>query len=72
MSNILDPDICIMGDFNVVLGAHYRSSWVLSHALPTEEFREFISSRDLFDIEIVVNKYTWSRRLASTFIAIPS
>lgn len=36
--NNKESPICIMGDFNVVLGAHKRSSRVLSHVLPSEDF----------------------------------
>lgn len=54
--SIDDPNICILGDFNVVLGAHECSSGHLAHVAPSEEFRDFISQRDLFDIEGTGNK----------------
>lgn len=59
LCNIHDPSICVIGDFNVVLGAYERSSDFLAHAAPSDDFREFISQRDLFDIEGIKNKYTW-------------
>lgn len=49
------------GDFNVVLRAHKQSSGILTHNLPSEDFQNFIEHKDLFDIEVVGNKYTWLR-----------
>lgn len=36
--NINEPRLCIMGDFNVVLGAHERSSGIIGHASSTTDF----------------------------------
>lgn len=69
LMNIGDPNICILGDFNVVLGTHECSSGHLTHATPSDEFKDFISGRDLFDIEGIGNKYTWATRQNRGFIA---
>lgn len=66
---IHEPKFCVIGDFNVVLGAHERSSGHLTHATPPEEFRDFISQCDLFDIEGTGNKYTWATRRNNSFMA---
>lgn len=57
---INEPKICIMGDFNVVLGAHERSSGTIGHASSITEFQNFISDKDLFNIEGVGNGFTWA------------
>lgn len=58
-----------MGDFNVVTRAHERSSGHLIHATPSEDFKDFIAQRDLFDIEGTGNKYTWATRRSNRYIA---
>lgn len=60
---------CIMGDFNVVLGAHERSSGMVTHGPPIEEFQNFITQNDLTDVEAVGNKYTWATRRNNIFMA---
>lgn len=67
--DLLDSHTCIMGDFNIVLGAHERSSGMLTHGLPVEEFQHFITQNDLIDVEAVGNKYTWATRHRNTFMA---
>lgn len=67
--NIGDPNVCILGDFNVVLGAHECSSGHLTHVTPSEEFKNFISQCNLFDIEGAGNKFTWATRRNGGFIA---
>lgn len=57
--NIPGPSICIMGDFNVVLGVHECSSGSTSHRLSIDEFQEFIATMDLLDIEDTGNEFTW-------------
>lgn len=64
-----ESPICVMGDFNIVLGAHERSSGMISHSLPVEEFQNFITQKDLIDIEAVGNKYTWATRCINNFMA---
>lgn len=66
---ITDDIMCIMGDFNVVLGAHERSTGVLTQSAPTEEFRDFISAKDLYDIDVVGSRFTWSTRRNGGFTA---
>lgn len=60
------PNICILGDFNVVLGAHERTSDVPTHNLVIEQLCVFISAMDLFDIEASRNPYNWSIRCSSS------
>lgn len=57
------------GDFNVVLGAHERSSGIIGHASSTMEFQNFISDKDLFDIEGVGNRFTWATRRNDSYMA---
>lgn len=54
--------ICIIGDFNVVLGAHVRTSSATYPSLPVEEFQEFVDLMGLFDVEAIGNEFTWSTR----------
>lgn len=48
---IVDDNMCIIGDFNVVVDSHERSSTMTSQRLPMEEFRTFIAMMDLYDID---------------------
>lgn len=66
---IADPNTCILGDFNIVLGAHERSSGHITHTAPSEDFNNFISQRDLFDVEGTGNKYTWATRQNGIYMA---
>lgn len=59
----------IMGDFNVVLGANERSSSMVTHGPPVEEFQNFITQNDLTDVEVVGIKYTWATRCNNSFMA---
>lgn len=68
MIHIADPRLCIIGDFNVVLGAHERSSGIIGHAASTTEFQNFISDKDLFDIEGVGNNFTWATRRNGSYL----
>lgn len=67
--NLADPNLCVIGDFNVVLGAHECSSGHLAHATPSKDFRDFTTQRDLFDIKGVGNKYTWATRRNDNYLA---
>lgn len=69
LSDLQDSHICIMGDFNLVLGAHERSSGMITHGPPVEEFQNFITQNDIIDIEAVGNKYTWATRRNNNFMA---
>lgn len=53
LSDLQESNICIMGDFNVVLGAHERSSGMITHGPSLEEFQNFITQNDLVDVEAV-------------------
>lgn len=60
LSDITADNLCVMGDFNVVLGAHERFPSILAHVTPSDNFRVFIAQRDLFEIEGAGNKFTWA------------
>ncbi|KAL8488047.1 hypothetical protein ACS0TY_024357 [Phlomoides rotata] len=63
-------DLCIIGDFNVVLGSHERSRGATRQICPSEEFMEFIDDAHLLDIESSGFQFTWStRRSSSGYIA---
>lgn len=57
-----------MGDFNIVLGAHKRSSVTLYHRLPSNELRDFIADIDLMDIEAKGKLFTWSAPRSSGYL----
>lgn len=62
-------NMCIIGDFNIALGTQERYSSVLSQRLPMEEFRQFISMMDLFDIHYIGNTFTWPTRRSTDLIS---
>lgn len=41
----------------------------MTHGLPSGEFQNFITTRDLFDIETVGNHFTWSTHRATVLVA---
>lgn len=69
LHNIFDVNLCILGDFNIAIGAHERSSIVISQHLPMEEFRTFIAMMDLFYIHYTRNTFTWSLGRATELIS---
>lgn len=57
-----------MGDFSVVHGSHERSSGRLVYTTPSEDFKDFISQKEFFDIDSVGNKFTWATRRNNGYI----
>lgn len=51
-----------------MLGVHERSSGVIGHASSTTEFQNFISDKELFDIEGVGNRFTWATHCNAGYI----
>ncbi|KAL8457075.1 hypothetical protein ACS0TY_035061 [Phlomoides rotata] len=58
-------DLCLMGDFIVVLGSHERSCGVARQTRPSEEFLEFIDDAQLLDVESSGSQFNWSTRQSS-------
>ncbi|KAL8492490.1 hypothetical protein ACS0TY_023895 [Phlomoides rotata] len=54
--------LCIMGDFNVVLGAHERSRVAHNPSRPSQEFRTFLDNAHLHDIDTAGPQFTWVTR----------
>lgn len=53
--------LCIIGDFNVVLGAHERLSGT-TPTCPTSDFQDFLSSAECLDIDSAGSRFTWVSR----------
>lgn len=66
LTNIQSPRIYILGDFNVVLCAHERTSDTPINNLESEEFQAFIATMYLFDVDSNGNQFTWSIRCSPT------
>ncbi|KAL8523469.1 hypothetical protein ACS0TY_013432 [Phlomoides rotata] len=54
--------LCIMGDFNVVLGAHERSRGARNPSLPSQEFRAFLDEANLHNMDNSGPQFTWVTR----------
>ncbi|KAL8546865.1 hypothetical protein ACS0TY_006542 [Phlomoides rotata] len=57
-----DQPLCVMGDFNVVLGAHERSRGARKPARPSQEFISFLDEAHLHDMDTVGPQFTWVTR----------
>ncbi|KAL8488100.1 hypothetical protein ACS0TY_024401 [Phlomoides rotata] len=57
-----DHPLCIMGDFNVVLGAHERSRGAKNPARPSQEFMAFLDEAQLHDMDTSGPQFTWVTR----------
>lgn len=62
--------VCIIGDFNIVLGTHGRIPNSSYHRLSAKGFKEFVDSMGLYDIEATRNDFTWSTRHNSELISV--
>ncbi|KAL8495044.1 hypothetical protein ACS0TY_019266 [Phlomoides rotata] len=58
-------NLCLIGDFNAVLGAHERHSSHAPNGISCADFRGFIERELLFEVEAVGAAYTWSSRRSS-------
>ncbi|KAL8535234.1 hypothetical protein ACS0TY_011018 [Phlomoides rotata] len=54
--------MCIMGDFNVVLGAHERSRGAGNPTRPSQEFHNFLDEAHLHDMDTACPQFTWVTR----------
>ncbi|KAL8507347.1 hypothetical protein ACS0TY_018043 [Phlomoides rotata] len=54
--------LCVMRDFNVVLGAHERSRGARNPARPSQEFMAFMDEAHLHDMDTSGPQYTWVTR----------
>ncbi|KAL8487914.1 hypothetical protein ACS0TY_024272 [Phlomoides rotata] len=62
--------LCVMGDFNVVLGAHERSRGARNPARPTQEFMAFMEEAKLHDVDTSGPQFTWvTRRTNHSYMA---
>ncbi|KAL8480422.1 hypothetical protein ACS0TY_027088 [Phlomoides rotata] len=57
-----DHPLCIMRDFNVVLGAHERSRGARNPARPLQEFMTFLDEAHLYDMDTSGPQFTWVTR----------
>ncbi|KAL8516739.1 hypothetical protein ACS0TY_015123 [Phlomoides rotata] len=63
-------NLCLIGDFNAVLGAHERISSRAPNSVSCADFQGFIERELLFEVEAVGSAFTWaSRRLNHGLIA---
>ncbi|KAL8546688.1 hypothetical protein ACS0TY_006424 [Phlomoides rotata] len=58
----VNRSLCVMGDFNVVLGAHERSRGARNPARPTQEFMAFMDEAQLHDMDTSGPQFTWVTR----------
>lgn len=68
-SNLLGIDDPNTSSWVTLILSHERSSGRITHATPSDEFKNFIAQRDLFDIEGTGNKFTWATRRNSGYMA---
>ncbi|KAL8488067.1 hypothetical protein ACS0TY_024375 [Phlomoides rotata] len=54
--------MCVLADFNVVLGAHERSRGVGNPTRPSQEFRTFLDEARLHDMDTAGPQFTWVTR----------
>ncbi|KAL8462900.1 hypothetical protein ACS0TY_033781 [Phlomoides rotata] len=54
--------LCVMGDFNMVIGAHERSRGARNPARPTQEFMAFMDEAQLHDMDTSGPQFTWVTR----------
>lgn len=52
-------NICVMGDFNAIVGAHEQIGQRQVHRLSCDVFRQFISESGLTDLDTIGPFYTW-------------
>lgn len=57
----------VIGDFNVVIGAHEKIGLPPQH-ISSHEFRNAIDSCDLRDINTSDSIYTWARRRGTSYM----
>ncbi|KAL8524888.1 hypothetical protein ACS0TY_014493 [Phlomoides rotata] len=57
--------LCLLGDFNVVLGAHERISSRALNSTSCVEFKGFIEQEELFEVEAAGANFTWASRISS-------
>ncbi|KAL8497099.1 hypothetical protein ACS0TY_020687 [Phlomoides rotata] len=70
ISDLSCSNLCLVGDFNAVLGAHERISSRAPNGVSCAEFQGFIEQEGLIEIEAAGAKYTWgSRRTRQGLIA---
>ncbi|KAL8459386.1 hypothetical protein ACS0TY_036760 [Phlomoides rotata] len=58
-------NLCLIGDFNAVLGAHERHSSHAPNGVSCADFRRFIERKLLFEVEAVGAAFTWASRRSS-------
>ncbi|KAL8537668.1 hypothetical protein ACS0TY_012702 [Phlomoides rotata] len=58
-------NLCLIGDFNAVLGAHERHSSHVPNGVSCADFRVFIGRELLFEVEAVRAAFTWASRRSS-------
>lgn len=71
-SILLLPDmpVCLIGDFNSVLGAHERHNMETNNGIASREFREFIDAGGFLDVDMSGPSFTWALwRQRQAFIA---
>ncbi|KAL8522424.1 hypothetical protein ACS0TY_012536 [Phlomoides rotata] len=71
ISGLHCTNLCLIGDFNAVLGAHERISSCAPNNISCAEFRSFIEQELLFEVEVAGSAFTWASR-RSTFGLIAS
>ncbi|KAL8537632.1 hypothetical protein ACS0TY_012668 [Phlomoides rotata] len=55
-------NLCLIGDFNAMLGAHERLSSRAPNGVSCADFRGFIEREFLFEVEAVGAAFTWASR----------
>ncbi|KAL8498896.1 hypothetical protein ACS0TY_022024 [Phlomoides rotata] len=62
ISGFCCSNLCLVGDFNAVLGAHERiSSWAPS-SVSCADFQGFIEQEEIFEVEAAGANFTWASR----------
>ncbi|KAL8458491.1 hypothetical protein ACS0TY_036130 [Phlomoides rotata] len=65
ITNFHCSHLCLVGDFNAVLGAHKRISSRAPNSTACVELQDFIEKEELFEVEAVGANYTWASRRSS-------
>ncbi|KAL8477318.1 hypothetical protein ACS0TY_029569 [Phlomoides rotata] len=55
-------NLCLVGDFNAVLGAHERISSRAPNSASCAKFQDFINREELFEVEAAGANFTWASR----------
>ncbi|KAL8481253.1 hypothetical protein ACS0TY_027686 [Phlomoides rotata] len=58
----VDRPLCVMGDFNVVLGAHEWSRGAQNPTRPSQEFMAFLDEAHLHDMDTAGPQFSWVTR----------